>query len=329
MPRLLAGVVSTSLLFLGGAALPATAAQAPDPAAGTAVSASSAAGGASAAHLDDGDQNTYWQSAGSALPQWAQVKLPATTSVDQVQLKVPASWSARTETLALQGSEDGVSFNTLVSSAKYTFKPSSGNTVKISFPASKARYVRAEVTGNSAGGQAQLSEMTVQAADASTDNLAAGKPTAESGHADVYGSGNAVDGNANSYWESTNNAFPQWLRVDLGSAVPVNKVVLKLPPATAWATRTETLAVQGSTDGNTFSDLVPSTGYTFNPATGNTVTITFNQATTRYVRLNITGNTGWPAGQISEFEVYGPATGDTTAPTAPANLAYTQPASGQ
>ncbi|MEV6011031.1 discoidin domain-containing protein [Streptomyces sp. NPDC051976] len=329
MPRLLAGVVSTSLLFLGGAALPATAAEGPSPAAATAVSASSADGGNSAAHLDDGNQSSYWQSAGSALPQWAQIKLPASTSIDQVRLKVPASWSARTETLSLQGSEDGTTFDTLVSSAKYSFTPSSGNTVKISFPASKARYVRAEVTGNSASDKAQLSEMTVLAADASTDNLAAGKPTAESGHADVYGSGNAVDGNASSYWESTNNAFPQWLRVDLGSAVPVNKVVLKLPPATAWAARTQTLAVQGSTDGSTFSDLVASAGYTFDPATGNTVTITFNQATTRYVRLNITGNTGWPAGQISEFEVYGPATGDTTAPTAPANLAFTQPASGQ
>ena len=106
IPRLLAGVVSTSLLFLGGSALPATAAGGQSPATGTAVSASSAAGGNSAAHLDDGNQNTYWQSAGTALPQWAQVKLPASTSVDQVRLKVPASWSARTETLALQASED-------------------------------------------------------------------------------------------------------------------------------------------------------------------------------------------------------------------------------
>ncbi|WP_345485108.1 CARDB domain-containing protein, partial [Planotetraspora phitsanulokensis] len=51
--------------------------------------------------------------------------------------------------------------------------------------------------------------------------------------------------------------------------------------------------------------------------------------TTRYVRLNITGNTGWPAGQISEFEVYGPVTGDTQAPSAPSNLSFTEPGSGQ
>ena len=40
-------------------------------------------------------------------------------------------------------------------------------------------------------------------------------------------------------------------------------------------------------------------------------------------------NTGWPAGQISEFEVYGPATGDTRRRPRRRNLAYTQPATGQ
>ena len=72
-----------------------------------------------------------------------------------------------------------------------------------------------------------------------------------------------------------------------------------------------------------------SAGYTFDPASSNTVTITFNSTTTRYVRLNITANTGWPAGQISEFQVYGPTSGDTQPPTAPANLAYTQPATAR
>ncbi|MYS20032.1 F5/8 type C domain-containing protein, partial [Streptomyces sp. DvalAA-14] len=329
VPRLTAGVIAASLLFFGGQVVPAMAAGGPNLATDRAVSASSTDGSNTAAHLNDGDQNSYWQSKSGSLPQWAQVDLGKVTRIDQVQLKVPAGWSARTETLSLQASTDGTSFETLTSSAKYAFKPSSGNTVKISFPAYQARFVRADVTANSGARTAQLSELTVQAAAASTVNLALNHPTLDSGHADVYTSGNAVDGNANTYWESANNAFPQTLRVDLGSAVPVNQVVLKLPPATAWASRTQTLAVQGSTDGNTFSDLVASKGYVFDPSTGNTVTISFNSATARYVRLNITGNTGWPAGQISEFEVYGPTTGDTTAPSAPANLAYTQPASGQ
>jgi hypothetical protein len=62
--------------------------------------------------------------------------------------------------------------------------------------------------------------------------------------------------------------------------------------------------LQGSTDGSGFSTIVGSANYTFNPSTGNTVTITFPSASYRYVRLNFTANTGWPAGQVSEFQVW-------------------------
>jgi hypothetical protein len=50
--------------------------------------------------------------------------------------------------------------------------------------------------------------------------------------------------------------------------------------------------------------IVGSATYTFNPATGNTVTITFSATTAQYVRLDFTANSGWPAGQLSEFEVF-------------------------
>ncbi len=133
-------------------------------------------------------------------------------------------------------------------------------------------------------------------------NLAADRPTAESSHTQVYGSGNAVDGNAGTYWESANNAFPQWVQVDLGTATAVGRVVLKLPPS--WERRVQTLSVQGSTNGSSFGTLSASAGRTFDPASGNTATITFSSATARYVRVAVTANTGWPAGQVSELEVY-------------------------
>ena len=101
-------------------------------------------------------------------------------------------------------------------------------------------------------------------------NLAAGKTFSASSYTDVYPAGNAGDGNANTYWESNNNAFPQWVQVDLGTATQVNQVVLKLPPASAWATRTQTLSLQGSTDGGSFSTLKASAGYVVISATGNT-----------------------------------------------------------
>jgi F5/8 type C domain len=77
--------------------------------------------------------------------------------------------------------------------------------------------------------------------------------------------------------------------------------VLDLPPSSSWATRSQTLSVSGSTDGTNFATVVPSASYTFNPSTGNTVTITFSAVGERYLRLTFTADTGWPAGQLSEL----------------------------
>ncbi|MEY9835214.1 discoidin domain-containing protein [Streptacidiphilus sp. EB103A] len=297
---------------------------------GKTATASSANGQYVAGNLNDGNQDSYWESSGS-FPQWAQIDLGSATSVNQVVLKLPSSWGARSETLSVQGSTDGSTFATVVASTGYTFDPSSSNVVTINFGATSTRYLRINITANTGWAAAQLSEVEVYGSGTggTSANLALGKTMSSSGVSQTYVASNANDGNQATYWESTNNAFPQWLQVDLGASVSVNQVVLKVPADTSWATRTQTLTVQGSSDGSTFSTLVPSAGYTFNPSTGNTSTISFTATTTRYVRITITANTGWPAGQISEFEVYGPTSGDTTPPSAPTNLAYTQPQSGQ
>ncbi|GHH95123.1 mycodextranase [Streptomyces capillispiralis] len=134
-------------------------------------------------------------------------------------------------------------------------------------------------------------------------NLARGRTVTATGSQNVYTPGKAVDGDANTYWESANHAFPQSLTVDLGSARAVRRVVLKLPPQAAWQARTQTLSVQGSADGSAYSTLVAPKDYRFDPATGNTVTIPVS-GTVRHLRLHVTGNTGWPAAQFSEVEAY-------------------------
>lgn len=135
-------------------------------------------------------------------------------------------------------------------------------------------------------------------------NLAKGRPVTESGHADVYPAAKAVDGNADTYWESTNHAFPQTITVDLGAAKAVKRVVLKLPPSAAWATRTQTLSVSGSTDNSSYSTLKASADHTFDPSSGNTATLTLPGTAVRYLRVTVTANTGWPAAQLSELEAY-------------------------
>lgn len=132
------------------------------------------------------------------------------------------------------------------------------------------------------------------AVSAAAGNLAQGKSITASSVGDVYAAVNANDGNQGTYWESASNAFPQWIKVDLAANSSVNQVVLKLP--SGWESRTQTLSVQGSTNDSTYSNLATSSSYVFNPAAGgNTVTINFTAATVRFIKINFTANTGWPA----------------------------------
>jgi hypothetical protein len=146
----------------------------------------------------------------------------------------------------------------------------------------------------------------------STTNVAAGKAATASTTNGTFVPGNVTDADASTYWESANGAWPQWLQVDLGSSYSLSKLTLKLPPATSWSTRTETIAVSTSADGTNFTTNIGATGYTFNPSTGNTVSINMPaNASGRYVRLTFTANTGWNAGQLSDFQVF-PGSGTGT-----------------
>ncbi|BCL25448.1 discoidin domain-containing protein [Streptomyces aurantiacus] len=327
--RWTAAVLTTALLLLGLPSLTAaaTAAAGPNLAAGRPATAGSSHADYAARNITDGDQGTYWQSAGSSLPQWVQTDLGATARVDEVVLRLPAGWESRSQTLSVQGSADGTSFTTLKTSASYTFSPGSANTVTVNFPAAQARHVRIEITANTGWGAAQLAELEVREAGDSSANLARGRTLTAASHQETYVPANAADGNKASYWESRNNDLPQWIQADLASSLRVDRVVLRLPDG--WGARSQTLKIQGSANGTDFSDLTAAKAYAFAPGDGNSVTISFDATTTRYVRVLVTANTAQPAAQLSELEVYGPATGDTEAPSAPADLALTEPATGQ
>ncbi|MFC8880337.1 CARDB domain-containing protein, partial [Streptomyces ardesiacus] len=155
-------------------------------------------------------------------------------------------------------------------------------------------------------------------------NLALGRPATAGGSHGAYPAGNATDGQQATYWEGPAGTFPEWLQVDLGTARDVDRVVLKLPAA--WESRTQTLSVRGSTDGATFHTLDASRGRAFGPAQAGTVAVGLDSpAEARYVRVEITGNTGWNAAQLAELEVYGDDA-DTGPPPAGTNLARNKPA---
>ncbi|MFD0466942.1 discoidin domain-containing protein [Nonomuraea thailandensis] len=80
-------------LLIGSLAAPAAHAAADtNLAAGKAATASSFTDVYRAANVTDGNQATYWESAGNAFPQWIQVDLGATAGVSRVVLKLPAGW---------------------------------------------------------------------------------------------------------------------------------------------------------------------------------------------------------------------------------------------
>jgi hypothetical protein len=143
-------------------------------------------------------------------------------------------------------------------------------------------------------------------AAASATNLALGQPVTASSYYETYVPSNVTDGNTSTYWESADGAaYPQTITVNLGSVQTLGSITLDLPPASAWTTRTETLSVLGSTNGSSFTQLVAPAGYTFNPSTGNTATISLPTGTTaQYVQLSFTANTGWDAAQLSELEIF-------------------------
>ncbi|MEO6085126.1 MAG: CARDB domain-containing protein, partial [Umezawaea sp.] len=320
--RLTSGILAVGLIALGMSPPVASAAGGPDPASGKTVtastsnsnasanlaqgktlSASSALAGYPTANGNDGDQNSYWESTNNAFPQWIQVDLGAAANVDQVVLKLPVSWGSRTQTLVVQGSATGNAFTDLVGSAQYAFAPAGGNAVTVTFTSTSTRYVRLAITANTGQPGGQLSEFEVYGPTTSGANLARGKAIEASSAVFGFVAANANDDSTSTYWESA--GFESTLTVKLGSNADVSSVVVKLNPDQVWGTRNQTFEVLGrEQSGTTFGSLKALTGYTFNPAAQNAVTIPVTGRVAD-VRLRFTANTGAPGGQVAELQVVG------------------------
>jgi Pectate lyase superfamily protein/F5/8 type C domain/Abnormal spindle-like microcephaly-assoc'd, ASPM-SPD-2-Hydin len=266
-----------------------------------------------AANAVDGNTSTYWEGTNGAWPTTYTANLGADDSLSSLVLDLPpsASWGTRTQTLSVLGSANGSSYTTLVGSATYTFNPSAGNTVTIPLPSgTKDQYVELSFTANSVQNGAQLSELEVMGTAGSSGggptNLALNASASASSYTQTYVPANAVDGNTSTYWEGTNGAWPTTYTVNLGASHALTQLVLDLPPSASWGTRTQTLSVLGSANGSSYSTLVGSATYTFNPSSGNTVTIALPSGTSdQYVELNFTANSVQNGAQLSELEVTG------------------------
>ncbi|WP_328877036.1 discoidin domain-containing protein [Streptomyces sp. NBC_00299] len=303
---LIAGLATAGLLPAASAAEAA----APNLALGKTATASGSHSGYPAGNVTDGSQQTYWESPSNAFPQWIQVDLGGSAAIDEVVLKLPTSWEARTQTLRVLGSSDGSSFSTLSGTAGRQFDPSRSSSVTVDFDSTDVRYVRVQVTANTGWPAAQVSELEIYGEEGEPPppvngtNLAVNKPIEASSSTQNYVAANANDNNVSTYWESSGS--PSTLTVKLGADADLEGVVVKLNPDAAWSTRTQNIEVLGrAQNASEYTSLKARADYTFNPSSNqNAVTI---PVTGRYadVQLKIYTNSSGFGGQVAEFQVIG------------------------
>jgi F5/8 type C domain-containing protein/fibronectin type III domain protein/calcineurin-like phosphoesterase family protein len=157
--------------------------------------------------------------------------------------------------------------------------------------------------------QANQANQVNQAADVL---LSQGKPVATSTvESSSYAGAKAVDGSTTTRWASAEGADPQWLRIDLGQAATVHRVVLNWEAAYAKKYRVEV-----SDDGTQFT-----TAATVDAGDGkiDEVSLTARGRFVRFVGLTRATSYGY---SFWEMQVFGTTdtSGDTQAPTTPTGL---------
>ena len=90
-------------------------------------------------------------------------------------------------------------------------------TVTFTPTATGAQSAIYSITGDDGQGAIPVQLTGTGVTGTGTTNVAAGKPTSASSTQGGYPASNVTDTDANSYWESANNVFPQWVQVDLGA----------------------------------------------------------------------------------------------------------------
>jgi beta-glucanase (GH16 family) len=244
--------------------------------------------GTPASAATDGNTGTRWSSAFSD-PQWVQVDLGQTYTINHVTLNWEAAYGRAYQ---IQTSANGSTWTTI-----YSTTTGDGGIDDLAVTGT-GRYIRMNGTArataygyslwefgvngtpSSGGGGATLLSQGHTATASSTEN--AGTPASA-----------AVDGNTGTRWSS---AFsdPQWVQVDLGASHSISRVVLNWEAAYARA-----FSVQTSADGNSWTTISSTT-----TGTGGVQDLSVT-GTGRFVRMNGTQRATQYGYSLWEFQVYG------------------------
>lgn len=137
-------------------------------------------------------------------------------------------------------------------------------------------------------------------------NVAPQAKMEDNGHNDVYVKNKVNDGDkmGASYWEGAVGQYPNILTADFEEELSIHAIKVCLCPQPVWGARTQTFAVESSSDGENFTELIAEKEYQFDPDTANEVVLEFDEVSLRAVRLVFTANTGAEAAQVAELEIY-------------------------
>ncbi|QKV75919.1 PQQ-dependent sugar dehydrogenase [Amycolatopsis sp. Hca4] len=154
-----------------------------------------------------------------------------------------------------------------------------------------------------------LAAATITPAAAADPLLSQGKPVTASSSGGCCPAANAVDGNSSTRWASAAGVDPQWIYVDLGAAVHVNRVRLQWDASCATAYEIDT-----SADHVSWTKI-----YATDAGKGGVEDLTSLDGTGRYVRVYGTKRCRTDASKgysLQEFGVYGSG-GDVQPPSPP------------
>ena len=237
-----------------------------------------------ASYAGDGDPFTRWSSEFSDS-QFIQVDLGENTPFDRIVLR----WeTARAAEYQIHVSSDGEGWSTLRRVA------ASGDVDDLAGFGGSARYVRMQGLRRATHWGYSLFEFEVYGI-----NIAAGRPmTASSTERIVFPAAFAVDGDPSTRWMSQ-FADEQWIALDLGSTVALDRVVLKWDAG--YAADYELLV---SNDASSWTTVRTVTG-----GDGGVDELTGLTAGGRYVGLLLHRRATLWGFSLWEFEVYGSPTG--------------------
>ncbi|GAB3406482.1 discoidin domain-containing protein [Flindersiella endophytica] len=268
----------------------------------TASSAENAGTPASAAF--DGSTSTRWSSQFSD-PQWLQVDLGGTATIEQVVL----SWEAAYATgFRIEVSANGSAWTPVHSTTSGT-----GGTQTLAVSGS-GRYVRMYGTARATGWGYSLWELQVYGTLGTTPGgtpISEFRPVAASSWEGGNAPAAALDGRTTTRW-SSQFSDPQWIRVDLGGTAAITGVTLSWEAAYATGYRIEV-----SADGSTWTSI-----YSTTTGRGGVETLAVAGAG-RYVRMYGTARATGYGYSLWELQVFG--TVDTSSTTPPMLSGPTRP----